>query len=238
MNNVVETIDFLSKKVKLSIEELNQPLTKSKREELIEYQDRLMDSLFEEVDKLRESKDVETLESLSSKLQEIERLAIHEITVHAFRGFNGELIEKQTKLPLKNKWPNYLATEEGLASFIEIQSGYKDTNTLRKYAGRLLAVDAAFNGESFNQIFDLLVSYQFRQSEAFDIVWRCFRRGGYLKDGEYWKGLQQIQNIHDTNPERIKKLFAGKVAHQHFHLVEDQIPQELYDQLKLPVCLR
>tara|TARA_Y100001970_G_scaffold212977_1_gene260170 strand:- start:3781 stop:4014 length:234 start_codon:yes stop_codon:yes gene_type:complete len=75
MNNVVETIDFLSKKVKLSIEELNQPLTKSKREELIEYQDRLMDSLFEEVDKLRESKDVETLESLSSKLQEIERLA-------------------------------------------------------------------------------------------------------------------------------------------------------------------
>ena len=170
--------------------------------------------------------------------QEIERLAIHEITVHAFRGFNGELIEKQTKLPLKNKWPNYLATEEGLASFIEIQSGYKDTNTLRKYAGRLLAVDAAFNGESFNQIFDLLVSYQFRQSEAFDIVWRCFRRGGYLKDGEYWKGLQQIQNIHDTNPERIKKLFAGKVAHQHFHLVEDQIPQELYDQLKLPVCLR
>ena len=75
MNNVVETFEFLSKKVKLSIEELNQPLTKSKREELIEYQDRLMDSLFEEVDKIRESGDVETLESLLTKLQEIERLA-------------------------------------------------------------------------------------------------------------------------------------------------------------------
>ena len=75
MNNVAETIDFLSKKVKLSIEELNQPLTKSKREELIEYQDRLMDSLFEEVDKIRESGDIETLESLLSKLKEIERLA-------------------------------------------------------------------------------------------------------------------------------------------------------------------
>ena len=74
MNNVVETFEFLSKKVKLSIEELNQPLTKSKREELIEYQDRLMDSLFEEVDKIRESGDVETLESLLSKLKEIERL--------------------------------------------------------------------------------------------------------------------------------------------------------------------
>jgi hypothetical protein len=75
MNNVVETFEFLSKKVKLSIEELNQPLTKSKREELIEYQDRLMDSLFEEVDKIRESGDVETLESLLSKIKEIERLA-------------------------------------------------------------------------------------------------------------------------------------------------------------------
>ena len=75
MNNVVETFEFLSKKVKLSIEELNQPLTKSKRAELIEYQDRLMDSLFEEVDKIRESGDVETLESLLTKLQEIERPA-------------------------------------------------------------------------------------------------------------------------------------------------------------------
>ena len=75
MNNVVEPFDFLYKKVKLSIEELNQPLTKSKREELIEYQDRLMDSLFEEVDKIREAGDIETLESLLSKLKEIERLA-------------------------------------------------------------------------------------------------------------------------------------------------------------------
>jgi len=170
--------------------------------------------------------------------QEIERLAIHEVTVHAFRRFNGELVEAETGLPLKNNWPSYLATEEGMASFIEIQSGYKDINTLRKYAARILAVDAAFNGESFNQIFDLLVSHNFDQSEAFDIVWRCFRRGGYLKDGEYWKGLHQIQQIHETNPERIKRLFAGKVNHEYFHLLEDKIPQELYDRLKLPVCLR
>lgn len=75
MNNVVETFDFLSKKVKLSIQELDQPLTKLKRAELIEHQDRLMDSLFEEVDKIRDSQDVETLESLLSELKEIKRLA-------------------------------------------------------------------------------------------------------------------------------------------------------------------
>ena len=75
MNNVVETFDFLSKKVKLSIQELDQPLTKLKRAEHIEHQDRLMDSLFEEVDKIRDSQDVETLESLLSELKEIKRLA-------------------------------------------------------------------------------------------------------------------------------------------------------------------
>ena len=79
MNNVVETFDFLYEKVKLSIQELNQPLTKSKREELIEYQDRLMDFLFEEVDKIRESEDVETMESILSKLKDIQRLATRRV---------------------------------------------------------------------------------------------------------------------------------------------------------------
>ena len=79
MNNVVETFDFLYEKVKLNIQELNQPLTKSKRSELIEYQDRLMEFLFEEVDKIRESGDVETLESLLSKLKDIQRLATRRV---------------------------------------------------------------------------------------------------------------------------------------------------------------
>ena len=79
MNNVVETFDFLYEKVKLSIQELNQPLTKSKRSELIEYQDRLMEFLFKEVDKIRESGDVETLESLLSKLKDIQRLATRRV---------------------------------------------------------------------------------------------------------------------------------------------------------------
>ena len=80
MNNVVETFDFLYEKVKLSIQELNQTLTKSKRSELIEYQDRLMDFLFEEVDKIRESGDVETMESLVSKLEDIQELASQRVT--------------------------------------------------------------------------------------------------------------------------------------------------------------
>ena len=75
MNNVVANFEFLCKKVKLSIQELDQPLTKEKRAELLEYQDRLMDSLFEEIDKISESGQLETMESLLSELEEIKRLA-------------------------------------------------------------------------------------------------------------------------------------------------------------------
>ena len=75
MNNVVANFEFLSKKVKLSIEELNQEMSKEKRAELLEYQDRLMDSLFEEINKISESRQLETMESLLSELEEIKRLA-------------------------------------------------------------------------------------------------------------------------------------------------------------------
>ena len=75
MNNVVANFEFLSKKVKLSIEELNQEMSKEKRTELLGYQDRLMDSLFEEIDKISESGQLETMESLLSELEEIKRLA-------------------------------------------------------------------------------------------------------------------------------------------------------------------
>ena len=75
MNTVIANFEFLSKKVKLSIKELNQEMSKEKRAELLEYQDRLMDSLFEEIDKIRESGQLETMESLLSELEEIKRLA-------------------------------------------------------------------------------------------------------------------------------------------------------------------
>ena len=75
MNNVVANFEFLSKKVKLSIKELNQEMSKEKRTELLGYQDRLMDSLFEEIDKISESGQLETMESLLSELEEIKRLA-------------------------------------------------------------------------------------------------------------------------------------------------------------------
>ena len=71
MSNVVSNLEFLVKKIKLSKEELNQDMSESKRAELLEYQDRLMDSLFEESGKIRKTNNLEDLENLLSKLEEV-----------------------------------------------------------------------------------------------------------------------------------------------------------------------
>jgi len=71
MNKVTPNIDFLTKKVLRSKEELNQDMSESKRAELLEYQDRLMDSLFEESARIRKTKDPEEMECLLTRLEEI-----------------------------------------------------------------------------------------------------------------------------------------------------------------------
>ena len=71
MNNVVTNLEFLAKKIKLSIQELNQDMSKEKRAELLEYQNRLMDSLFEESGKIRKTGEPESIENLISELEEI-----------------------------------------------------------------------------------------------------------------------------------------------------------------------
>ena len=75
MNNVVSNLEFLVKKIKLSIQELNQDMSKAKRAELLEYQDRLMDSLFEESGKIRETGELESMENLLSELEELKSTA-------------------------------------------------------------------------------------------------------------------------------------------------------------------
>ena len=69
MGTVITTIDFLTKKIQLSIEELGQETNELKRYELLDYQDRLMDSLFEESEKISKKNDLEAMEHLLAQLR-------------------------------------------------------------------------------------------------------------------------------------------------------------------------
>ena len=77
-DNLVSTVDFLALKIERSMTELGQEISKGKRTELFKYQDRLVDFLMKETEKVRQSKDLEQIENALSKLKFLRREATSE----------------------------------------------------------------------------------------------------------------------------------------------------------------
>ena len=73
--NIISAVDFLTLKIERSMTELGQEMSKGKRAELFKYQDRLMDSLMEESEKIRQTNDLEQIEYALSKLKFLRREA-------------------------------------------------------------------------------------------------------------------------------------------------------------------
>ena len=76
--NIISAVDFLTLKIERNMTEVGQEMSKSKRAELFKYQDRLMDSLMEESEKIRQTKDLEQIEDALSKLEFLRREATPE----------------------------------------------------------------------------------------------------------------------------------------------------------------
>ena len=74
-NNIISSVDFLVLKIERNISEIKLGVSKSKRAELFKYQDRLMDSLMEESEKIRQTNDLEQIEYALSKLKFLRREA-------------------------------------------------------------------------------------------------------------------------------------------------------------------
>ena len=77
-DNIISAVDFLTLKIERSMTELGQEMSKSKRTELFKYQDRLVDFLMEETEKVRQTKDLEQIENALSKLKFLRREATAE----------------------------------------------------------------------------------------------------------------------------------------------------------------
>ena len=76
--NIISAVDFLTLKIERSMTELGQEMSKGKRTELFKYQDRLVDFLMEETEKVRQTKDLEQIENALSKLKFLRREATSE----------------------------------------------------------------------------------------------------------------------------------------------------------------
>ena len=77
-HNIISAVDFLTLKIERSMTELGQEMSKGKRTELFKYQDRLVDFLMEETEKVRQTKDLEQIENALSKLKFLRREATSE----------------------------------------------------------------------------------------------------------------------------------------------------------------
>lgn len=157
------------------------------------------------------------------------RLAVHEIATHALRAENA----RQHELGLFTRGtPNYLATEEGLAAYNEERAGVMNTNILRIYAGRVIAVHLA-QTHTFVETYKELLKH-FSKEDAFTLTLRAKRgldvgesRGGCTKDFAYLQGYLSIKEYASQGND-LKELYKAKIALEDLEKISYKLPEPKY----------
>ena len=145
-----------------------------------------------------------------------ERLAVHEIGVHALRAANGY---NQPFSIFGTGLDGYERTEEGLALFAEHETGNTSEEVLRDYAGRVLAVNSVLEGMSFRKTFEMLRDYGFSKDQAWDLSVRAHRGGGFIKDHIYLAGYLDVKQYRESGGD-MGMLYVGKIGLHHIPLVK------------------
>ncbi len=156
--------------------------------------------------------------------KELLALVEHEIGVHMLTSKNArkqELKILQAGLPLNT------LTQEGLAILAEYLSGNLSLTRLKKLALRVLMVDRMVNGVDFVTCFqELHRDYELDANEAFNLLTRIFRGGGFTKDFLYLAGFVQVlrfwEEQHDLGP-----LLTGKTALAYYPTLVEMLEREL-----------
>ncbi len=151
----------------------------------------------------------------------IKKLMIHEVGTHVMRAENGR---KQHLRLFTIGFPDYLATEEGLAVYNEEAAGVLTKADIMGYAGRTVAVDLGLKN-SFSTVYNALLEY-FPKEEAFSLAARAKRGlsdtskpGGFTKDYLYLKGYIDVKS-YIRRGGRIDLLYKGKIGIKHVPLLK------------------
>jgi len=148
---------------------------------------------------------------------EIKKLIIHEIKGHVYRALNGNM------QPLKifvSGLPNYISTEEGIATYLEEKYGLLDIQSKKRYALRVMAVDLVYKGADFRECFEKVSEYEEDRDYCWETTYRVFRGGGYLKDHIYLEGYLKVKKF-IQNGGNLNDLYIGKVGLEHLPIVEE-----------------
>lgn len=158
---------------------------------------------------------------------ELQYLAEHEIGVHmvtTMNAANNKLKVFGVGLPVNTR------TGEGMAVLAEYLSGNLTMNRLRELALRVIAVDLMCNGADFKECFNTIVkNYKMDVNNAYNLVTRVYRGGGFTKDYLYLNGFSKLLKFwHDDND--LTPLLVGKTSISFYNTIVEMIDRKLIEK--------
>jgi uncharacterized protein (TIGR02421 family) len=166
---------------------------------------------------------------------EVQALVHHELGVHALTTENSH---DQPLEIFKLGLPGNTKTQEGLAILSEYQSGNLTLKRLKTLALRNIATKKMLRREKFSSVFEMMMDeYRLSEEDAFRIVARVFRGGGFTKDHLYLKGFQKAVSLFQENVS-FESLYIGKTGFDDLDLLDELIERRILPKPKrLPLSL-
>jgi hypothetical protein len=172
------------------------------------------------------------IKSRNFSFKEINTLICHEIETHVFRSANGYLQKYEILGSIGT--PDYLKTEEGIATVMEELNGNFNPTRFRFFCAREIASFLA-QTKSFHEIFKILhQQYNLSLNNSYLITKRVkrglddtSRPGGFIKDHVYFEGREMIMN-YIKNGRPLNVLFAGKFGIRDLPLLKKELKKPVY----------
>jgi len=163
-------------------------------------------------------------------VEEIDRLVVHEVDVHALRILNG------TKSGLgifALGTAGYREAEEGTAVYFEQKTGHLYPWQEKMYAGRCLAVHLGLS-TGFGDVFDALLPY-FDVETAYYLAERTKRGlgdtslpGALTKEFHYFTGPTKVESYVEGGGD-LGLLWSGKIGFDDLPIVETLIAEGMME---------
>jgi uncharacterized protein (TIGR02421 family) len=178
---------------------------------------------------LNQQKKVLVKENALFSQKELDFLVHHEIGVHMVTTMNSNL----QPLKLFNVGtPVNTYTQEGLAVLSEYLSGNLTLKRLRTLGLRVIAIDMMVKKSDFKTIFAYITNeYNVDKEEAFILLTRVFRGGGFTKDYLYLKGFANFYKLWNSGYD-LTPLLIGKTSIKNYNTIVEMMDRKLIERPK------
>ncbi len=162
-------------------------------------------------------------------MSELEALMNHEVGVHMVTSMNAA---NQPLKVLRVGLPYNTLTQEGLSILSEYLCGHLSIKRLKTLALRVICVDFMIKGYEFKKVFNILVEdYKLDVEDAFTMVARIFRGGGFTKDYLYLRGFKLAFRLYNDG-DNIFNLLAGKTSMELHQEISELIERDILNSPK------